>query len=161
MLSDKQRAFVEHYVRTWNATEAARLAGYTGSDPSLGVTGHRLLKNANVKAALDQRLTELTMSPAEILTRLTEQARADMGDFLTDGALDLEKAKQRGKLHLVKTYRVTRAGLSIELYDAQAALVHLGRKHGLFVDKQEVTAHVEFSADDAAQAEQELADWQG
>lgn len=160
-LSPKQRAFIEHYVRSFNALASARAAGYTGSDATLGVQGARLLKNVNVKAAVEARLAELSMSPAEILTRLTDHARGSLEDFLTNGAVDLAKAEQRGKLHLLKSYRVSDKGaVYIELYDGQAALVQLGRAHGLFVDKQEVTARVDFSADDAAQAEQELAGWQ-
>lgn len=78
-LSNKQRAFVEAYVRTWNATQAALEAGY--SEQSAYAQGSRLLKNAEIEAEISARLEALTMTPAEILTRLTEHARADMGLF--------------------------------------------------------------------------------
>jgi phage terminase small subunit len=158
-LSTKQRVFVEHYVRCFNATEAARRAGYSAK--TAYSIGQENLKKPEVKAAIDARLAELTMSPTEILTTLTEQARSDMADFLTGDNLDLKKAERLGKLALVKSYAVSDKGaIRIELYDKQAALVQLGRYHGLFVDKQEVAARVEFTADDANQAERELDGWQ-
>ena len=78
-LNDKQRVFVEAYVRSWNATQAAIVAGY--SEDTAYSQGPRLLKNVGIRAEIDKRLEELTMAPAEVLTRLTEHARADMGVF--------------------------------------------------------------------------------
>ena len=52
-LTPKQRRFVEAY--TGNATEAARVAGYAGDDATLGTCGHRLLKNAEISAAIRGR----------------------------------------------------------------------------------------------------------
>jgi hypothetical protein len=37
---------------------------------------------------------------------------------------------------------VTENGWSFEMYDAQAALVHIGKHHGLFVDRQEQSGDV-------------------
>jgi phage terminase small subunit len=49
--------------------------------------------------------------------------------------LDLLQAGQRGKLGLIKKYSLDDKGkVTIELYDAQAALHLLGRNHGLFSD---------------------------
>lgn len=52
-LTPKQQAFVEAYAG--NGTEAARLAGYSGSDAVLAVTAHDLLRNPKVAAALEAR----------------------------------------------------------------------------------------------------------
>lgn len=66
-----------------------------------------------------------------------------MADFLTvkgrGVTLDLKKAAQADRLHLVKKYTKTKQGVTIELYDAQAALVKLGEHHRLFVQRQEIT----------------------
>jgi phage terminase small subunit len=78
-LSNKQRAFVEEYLRSWNATQAALAAGY--SENTAYSQGHRLLKNAEIDAEIKRRLEELTMSETEVLARLTEQARGDIGQF--------------------------------------------------------------------------------
>jgi len=141
-LTDKRQVFVEEYLRTWNASEAARIAGYAhpGSD------GHRLLKISEIADEIQQRVSERAMSADEVLIRLAAQARADMSDFvrfvpgIKTPLLDLEKAYQAGKFGLVKKLKYTDiGGVEFELYDAQAALVQLGKVHKLFTDKQEVS----------------------
>lgn len=134
-LTKKQQVFIETYLTCWNATESARQAGYAFPN----VEGTRLLVNASIKEQIEARLTELKMSADEVLIRLAEQARADMADFFRfqDGIktpfLDLESANNKGLLRLVKKFKYNAAGHpEIELYDAQAALVHLGKAHGLF-----------------------------
>ena len=52
-LTQKQRKFVEAYAG--NATEAARVAGYTGTPRSLESMASRLLRNVEVAAALKTR----------------------------------------------------------------------------------------------------------
>lgn len=52
-LTTKQRRFVEVY--DGNGTEAARLAGYTGTDAALRVTASRLLANGSIATAIQQR----------------------------------------------------------------------------------------------------------
>ena len=88
--------------------------------------------------------------------RLAEHARGDMGDFLDITSMgfvvDLDKAKEKGLTHLIKKVKmrtqttVAKDGIEtethdteIELYDAQAALVQLGRHHALFTDKSDIT----------------------
>lgn len=53
--------------------------------------------------------------------------------------LDLARAKELGVLHLAKSYRETDKGVSIELYDAQAAASQIGKFHGMWTERQEVT----------------------
>lgn len=135
-LTNKQRAFIEHYLICWNATEAARRAGYKHPN----VQGPRLLVNVSIQAAIQARVDEIAMSANEALLRLTEQARADIGDFIVISKagqvrVDLKKARSAGKLHLVKKVSETKHGLQLELYDAQAAIQLIGRHRGMFVDK--------------------------
>lgn len=49
-MTEQQQRFVEHYARTANATEAARLAGY--SERSARSIGNRLLTKANIREAI-------------------------------------------------------------------------------------------------------------
>lgn len=60
-LTVKQERFVAAYVgaANGNATEAARQAGYSGSDGTLGVTGHELLKNPKIAARIGAYLAEV------------------------------------------------------------------------------------------------------
>lgn len=53
--------------------------------------------------------------------------------------LDLRRARERGKLHLIKEIKDGKDGLTVKLHDAQAALVHLGKHHGLFLERQELS----------------------
>jgi hypothetical protein len=63
------------------------------------------------------------MSANEALTRLAEHARADMTDFVDEqGRIDLAKAREHGKLHLVKRISNKDGSVSVELHDAQTAL---------------------------------------
>jgi phage terminase small subunit len=136
-LTDKQRVFIEEYLTCWNASEAARRAGY--SEKTAQQMGSENLSKPVIRQTIDSRLAEKRMSADEVLARLSAQASADMTDFFTPSGrgvrLDLKRAKTLGRLHLVKKYNKTKQGTSIELYDAQAALVQVGRYHKLFTDK--------------------------
>lgn len=171
-LTNKQRAFVEHYLATWNAAEAARRAGYSAK--SARSVGPETLSKPVIQAAIEARIAELKMGADEVLVRLADQARGDLGDFVHIGEeeitlsdivisereegdegepatmrvvrkvetvkrptvhIDLAKAKAASKLHLIKKIKDGRDGLSIELYDAQAAVVLLGKHHKLFGDE--------------------------
>lgn len=143
-LPPRQRLFVESYLGAarFNATAAAKLAGY--SEATAYSQGSRLLKNVEIAAAIKVRLDESAMTASEVLARLADMGRGTMEDFLrfpgVGARLDLDSAREAGKLHLVKRFTNSEfAGDSIELYDAQAALNTLGRHHGLFKDKLTVT----------------------
>jgi phage terminase small subunit len=151
-LSNKQRVFIEYYLQSWNASEAARLAGYKGK---ANVVGPRLLANVSIAAAIQARIEELKISADEVLLRLAEHARGDMADFVDPQTLtiDFDTAAQKNKMRLVKKVKVvtrkepsrdgdtvdTIEAVEFELYDAQAALALLGRHHKLFTDKVETT----------------------
>lgn len=142
-LTNKQRAFIEHYFVCWNATEAARLAGYRGNDVTLASVGYENLRKPHIAAVIEARLAELALPASEVLARLSDQAVASMADFVSEDAegrvhLDLEKAKDLGKLHLLKRISITAKGLTIELHDAQKALKLIGQHHKLFTQKHEV-----------------------
>ena len=156
-LSNKQRVFIEEYLRDWNATQAALRAGYSAK--TAYSIGQENLNKPEIKAVIEARIAEKAMGADEVLLRLGDQARASFSDFLTNGDLDLGKAERNGKLHLIKGYAVSDKGaVRIELYDAQAALVQLGRHHGLFVDKQEISGSLGFSIDDYNSAKQRAAE---
>lgn len=129
-LTTKQRAFVEAYLANgFNAIEAARTAGYQGSYSTLGVTGHDNLKNPKIKAAIDARMKAAAMSADEALLRLSQQAAATMEDFIGDDGrtIDINRVRQRGKMHLIKEFTYVRNAdgserIQIKLHDAQAAL---------------------------------------
>ena len=149
-LSAKRRAFVEEYLRCWNATEAARRAGY--AEPTANRTASRLLSNVDIQAHIQKRLAEIAMSADEVLMRLSEQARAAYSPYITaTGVVDLHRMIDDGKAHLIKGTSWDKAGnLVVTFFDAQAALTLIGRHHALFTDKveQDVTIDVAAARDE-------------
>jgi hypothetical protein len=143
-LTNKQKAFIEHYLESWNATRAAEKAGYGGDDNALAAAGSRLLKNVKIRGRISERLNTKAMAADEVLARLSEQARADIGDLLGPSGMviDLATAKEQGLTHLIKSLNWTKSGLRVELYDAQNALLHLGRAHGLFKEQHEMSGEI-------------------
>src|SRR4051812_37546931 len=149
----KVRAFVEAYVGPagFVARDAARMAGYTGSDRQLCVRGSELLADPAVGALIKERITAKTgVNEDEVVQVMAGHLRADMADFLTESGpvqLDLEWARAAGKMKLVKkfTQSPTEHGpkLSIELHDAAKAAEQLGRHLGMFkVDEAAADAFI-------------------
>lgn len=146
----KIHAFVEAYVgpASFVAREAARMAGYTGSDRQLCVRGSELLADPAVGALIKERITAKTgVDEQEVVQLLASHLRVDMGDFVTATGpvqLDLERARAAGNMKLVKKFTQTPTEhgpkLSIELHDAAKAAEQLGRHFGIFKD-DEVSAN--------------------
>lgn len=148
-LTGKQQAFLAAYLgpANFNATEAARQAGYADNEASLGVEGHRLLRNAKVAEALNRAWEARGLTPEEIIGRLSDIATGSLADFVDVDdqvfLLNLSKAKQAGKLHLLKKLKHSKFGVEIELHSPLEALDKLARVHQLFAD-QIVNIDVEF-----------------
>lgn len=166
-LTGKQRAFVNAWFgeAQFNGTEAARLAGYSGGDDPKqerdvwAAHASRTLRNVKVQQEIARRWAKHGMSAEEVLSRLSDQARASIGEFLAlteDGEwyMDLASVQDRG--HIIKSIQWTKYGPKIELYDAQGALQLIGRHLGMFTDRIEHTGpegeplklYIGFSPDD-------------
>jgi phage terminase small subunit len=136
----RQKIWLEEYLKTWNATEAAYRAGYA-NPPS---AGGKLLAKPHLKAAIAERINERVMGANEVLVRLAEHARAEYSRYLRPNAtVDLAAMERDGMLHLVKNFKHTRNGIMVEFHDVQAALLHIGRHHQLFTDKVNVSGEIE------------------
>lgn len=136
-LTAKQQVFINEYLTCWNASEAARRAGY--SERSARKLGAELLTKPDVRTEIEARLAEMTMMADEALVRLTEQARAGYADYLTAaGKVDLRRLLADGKGHLIKSFKYSRQGdLIVEFHDAQAALFKIVGVLGLTVERVE------------------------
>ena len=152
-LSGLQKAWLEYYfICNMNATEAARRAGYAFPNKS----GPENLQKSYIKELIQDRMKELAMNAEEVLYRLAAQARGSIGDFEDETGTvtraSLKKAKENGLDILIKKIIVERSTIKgsetdetpiisekivLELHDAQAALVHIGRRWKLFTDKVE------------------------
>lgn len=151
-LNARQAAFVAYYLRDWNATRAARRAGY--SKRTAGQIGHELLKKPEIIEAIQQKLADLHATSNEVLTRLTAQARGDITSLLNDdGTIDLAYIRKRRLGALIKKAKTTKKIYTprdegkepyteiyteLELYSAQEALALLGKYHKLFTEPIDV-----------------------
>ena len=110
MLTTLQAAFIEHYVATGNGTQSARLAGYQGSDRTLGVTASRMLGRASIRAAL----AELPASPPQRVAA-SLAAAAGSAAWIVDRAVALADGARQDR-------------------DKIQALALLARRHAEFRD---------------------------
>lgn len=147
-LNFKQRVFVEHYLQAWNATDAARRAGYKGNDITLASVGYENLRKPQIAEAIERRLAELQMGADEVIQRLSEHARGNLAPFLDSNAngLDLASDRAQASMNIVRKFKTTHKTFhrgetswdevqtEIELYDAQRALELLGRHLALFAE---------------------------
>lgn len=129
-LNIKQQAFVEEYLKDFNATQAAIRAGYSAK--TAYSIGSRLLKDVEVSRAIKAHVAERAMGADEVLLRLADIARGSLDDCVDDrGNINIVKAKKAGKLHLVRRYSSSeKFGEEVELYDKLKALELLGKNNG-------------------------------
>ena len=135
MCTKKEQVWIEEYLQCWNATEAARRAAYKWPNK----TGPAKLEK--FRDVIRARIDEKVMDADEVLLRLSEIARGEWRGYLTPtGGTDFASLIEDGKAHLVKSIKETaNAGKTVEFCDMQAALVQLGKVHGLFRDVHEHT----------------------
>ena len=128
-LSVKQKRFADEYIISGNATEAYKKAGYSASsDRVAGVEGHKLLRNPKIQTYLKERQKELD-SPKiadqqEVLEFLTDVMRGK----ITEPLLVLDG---NGYQKVIES--------KPNVSTRRSAAVDLGKRYGLFVDKQEIT----------------------
>jgi phage terminase small subunit len=138
-LNDRQRAFVAAYLSNgFNATRAAMAAGHKcNSYSAFGVQGGESLKNPKVRAAINAYFRQAGMSADEVVARLVEQATANPVQFF-DKHWRVKRDAMERKGHLVRKFKPPSRGrrAEIELHDAQAALVLIGKHLGMFSDQE-------------------------
>lgn len=89
-MTPKQQRFIEEYLIDLNATQAAIRAGYAESGAR--TEGARLLADADIAAAIveakSDRSKRTGIDAAWLLTRLADEAEADLNDLMdNDGKL--------------------------------------------------------------------------
>lgn len=191
-LTTKQQAFIDQYfLCNFNGTEAAARAGYKGNRQTLSVVASENLRKPKIRSAIRERLKEQTIAADEVLWRLSQQATASYEDFLAladerpdhpaagaDVDIDLYKARDRGRLHVIRDFETTETVLQsddgreitltrrtkLKLHDQQRALELLARHYGLFADPgtEDNPHHITIDNLPAIQAAaaKELAAWQ-
>jgi phage terminase small subunit len=80
-LTPRERLFVERYLLCFNATQAAREAGY--SERSAYAQGSRLLKRHEIKAAIESALSDRTLKNLELAEKVIQElALISMSDIV-------------------------------------------------------------------------------
>lgn len=79
-MTAKQIRFCEEYLIDFNATQAAIRAGY--SKHTGYAIGCENLKKPQIKAFIDQRLEELSLSAKEVTKLITDIAKSSLNDYL-------------------------------------------------------------------------------
>lgn len=148
-LTDKQEAFIAHYVECLNGSEAARRAGY--SPHTADNIAWENLGKQEIRSRIDEVLRAQRLSADDVITILRRHATAspaafvqvveredDEGNVRQCLEIDLTSDRAQASLHLVKELRFDANGLPVlKLHDAQAAAVHLAKIAGLFIEKVE------------------------
>jgi Phage terminase, small subunit len=157
-MRNKQRVFIAEYLKDFNATQAAIRAGY--SPKTAYSIGQENLTKPEIKLAIEERM----MNREEVVAGLSDIARGDMADLMaiTTSGFTLELMIDDGqgnkivnpKTKLIKkikqkvtTYLAKKEDdedrevieTEIELYSAHEAFRDLGKVHGIFIDRTELT----------------------
>lgn len=127
-LTQKQQRFVDEYIISGNATQAAIKAGYSRKYANTNAT--KLLQNTTIKIELEKRNAEIksqkTMDMQEVMERLAAIARG-------------ETVEQQ----------VTNKGTVVEVEpktsDQIRAMELIGKRYGAWTDKKEVTGGLEIN----------------
>ena len=129
-LTLKQQRFVDEYIISGNATDAAVKAGY--SKKYANTNASKLLQNTTIKSYIDEKLAELQSQKVadqqEVLEYLTSVMRGEKTEPLL--VLDGEG-----------TQKVINAVPPVQARTKAAEL--LGKRYRLFTDKVELDATVE------------------
>ena len=128
-MTEKQKIFADEYIIDLNATRAYK-AAYPSvkKDNVASAAASRMLRNVNVKAYIDEQLEKLkserVADQQEVLEFLTSVMRGEVTEplLILDGG---------------GTQRMVMAKPSVST--RKSAAVDLGKRYGLFVDKQEIT----------------------
>lgn len=128
-MTEKQKKFADEYIISLNATQAYKKAyPNVKKDDAARANGSRLLANANVRAYIDERLEQLKSERVADQQEVLEFLTAVMRGEITEPLLVLDGDGYQ-KVMDAKPNVSTR----------KSAAVDLGKRYGLFVDKQEVT----------------------
>lgn len=154
-LTIKQLAFIDEYLTCMNATLAYMVVYPKASYASANTASARLLTNTNIKAEINRRMREHSMSANEALARLTAMAQATLFPFVKvdeeDGHVYFNFSDPEAKKHMYLIRRIksrkherfnekkkelnSEKWIEVQLHDSQRALELLGKYHALFTEK--------------------------
>jgi phage terminase small subunit len=124
-LTEKQKRFADYYIETGNATQSAIKAGY--SEKTAKVIGNENLTKPYIRSYIDERLAEKESKRIaqqdEVLSYLTSLMRGEKREQVLRGVG--QGAQIIDEMEVSAKDRIKAAEL-------------LGKRYGLWVDKQEL-----------------------
>ena len=159
----KQRRFIEEYPVDFNATEAAKRAGY--SKKTAYSIGSRLLKKVEVQQEIQKAVTRLSnkadVTVERILKELAKIGFANLGDYFHitpegEPIIDLSDITEEQSAALqeivVEDFKDGRGDNSrdvrrvkIKMLDKCPALDKLGKYLGMFIDRVKVEGELKIT----------------
>lgn len=159
-LTPKQSLFVDEYLIDLNATAAYKRAGYKAKGNAAEVNAARLLRNAKVQEALNERMkerqqrTEVTQD--NVIKELAKIAFSDLKDFVRwdergVDILDSEDVDGTVLAEISETVNIQvfpnggeseKRQKKVKPHDKMKALELLGKHLGMFTDKVEHSGSV-------------------
>lgn len=137
-LAPRVALFVEYYLITLNAHQAALRAGY--SEKTADASGRRLLRDPRVHEAIDMAMAERTrrlhINQDMVLQELMGILKANISDFLTFGPngviLKDIKSIPPEKLAVIKEVSEGKAGVRFSMIDKMEAIEKIARHLGMY-----------------------------
>lgn len=128
-LTEKQKRFVDYFIETGNASEAARKAGYSAKYAAQNTD--KLLKNTNIATAIEARLKQLESEriadATEVLQFLTAAMRGEIREDVVVTEMICDGCSEA---------RIMDKQLSAK--DRVKAAELLGKRYGLQTDKMQI-----------------------
>lgn len=135
-LTTKQKKFADEFIKTGNATQSYKAAGYSASNDNVaGVEAHKLLRNPKVRNYIDEKMKEIEdkqiATAKEVLEHLTAAMR---------GEIEEEVVVVEGTGNYKSKARIVKKQISAK--DRIKAAELLGKRYALFTDKVDVDGNM-------------------
>lgn len=125
-LTQKQQRFVDEYIISGNATQAAIKAGY--SKKTAAVTATENLRKPNIKAAIEKRNAEIQSEKTADMTEVMEYLTSVMRGEQTES---------------VATAKGIYNDVPVGAKDRIKAAELIGKRHGAWTDKKEINGNLD------------------
>ena len=138
-MNNRQQLFCEEYLKDLNATKPAIRAGY--SEKTAYSQGQRLLKNVEIKNRLQEIREKIQDENIATIKDIEEFLSLSLNGEMEEEVISVV-AEIEGSSKVVKTKK------QISLRDRIKAAELLGKRYGLWTEKQEVDINLPTFIDD-------------
>jgi phage terminase small subunit len=137
-IPEKWQMYILHYLQNFNATQSARLIGYTGKSNSIAF---KILNDDRVQSAIKKikaiMAVDLHVTAHDILDQYMKIAFADMAEYVEFDARRVKlKNSQDVDGKLIQEVRQGKDGVTIKLVDKKWALERLEKLFDIVPDKR-------------------------